>query len=515
MCKTFVQNLIKTYDMKNFFLLGLVVLLCLPAAAQSLLTDDRVPGFSAEAFRRQLDAGRVTRANCGPDTLQYALAKATGLAGLNVNTATSAGQIGQWFDATPPNPVTISGFSFYGRSSSATGVTVSAVCAVYSAGADSLPAAGPPLASTTIVLDTNFYGGSLALLKKHATFTNPITVTTPFVLVVENPSATGMTFITNSYNADNGQGEWLGMASIAGNWLHGYELSLGAVDFNADALIEPHVTYSMAVAFTQDQNCIVHDQPATFTNTSDPIVTSRFFNLSSFDRHFGFAPKDSTFKWEYAPGVPGEFEINGDYTYTGLNTSHDVRLYALMLGYSTICVDSAAALAIPVGQVPTGDFAFQQTGNQGVSFTDQSANADNVLWDFGDSNISTDLNPTHTYANGGAYTVTHYAFSCAGTDTTIKEIGVNTTGLADRFAGVASLYPNPSQGQFVLDLELEQAQAVQVRVYSATGQRVAELRPGTLRQAQVAIDLTGREAGVYLVQVQAGESQWVSRVVLQ
>jgi PKD repeat protein len=42
-----------------------------------------------------------------------------------------------------------------------------------------------------------------------------------------------------------------------------------------------------------------------------------------------------------------------------------------------------------------------------VDFTDESVNAEDHFWDFGDGNTSTSQNPSHTYANFGTYTVTY------------------------------------------------------------------------------------------------------------
>ncbi|MBK8846349.1 MAG: PKD domain-containing protein [Bacteroidetes bacterium] len=51
--------------------------------------------------------------------------------------------------------------------------------------------------------------------------------------------------------------------------------------------------------------------------------------------------------------------------------------------------------------------AFSYTGNQNtITFTNLSSNnTTNWLWDFGDSNSSTQFSPQHTYANSGTYTV--------------------------------------------------------------------------------------------------------------
>ena len=56
------------------------------------------------------------------------------------------------------------------------------------------------------------------------------------------------------------------------------------------------------------------------------------------------------------------------------------------------------------------DFTFDQTQTcigEPVSFEDiSSTNASSVLWDFGDGNTSTDVDPSHFYGTPGCYTVT-------------------------------------------------------------------------------------------------------------
>ena len=53
---------------------------------------------------------------------------------------------------------------------------------------------------------------------------------------------------------------------------------------------------------------------------------------------------------------------------------------------------------------PIADFT-ENIQHQVVSFTNESSGFDNLLWDFGDSNTSTENNPIHTYEESGIYTV--------------------------------------------------------------------------------------------------------------
>ena len=61
----------------------------------------QIPGNSNHAQTTQ----------CGQDTVLYASAKATSLRELNINTATSADKVCQWFDA--PQLMMLHGFTFY------------------------------------------------------------------------------------------------------------------------------------------------------------------------------------------------------------------------------------------------------------------------------------------------------------------------------------------------------------------------------------------------------------------
>ena len=77
------------------------------------------------------------------------------------------------------------------------------------------------------------------------------------------------------------------------------------------------------------------------------------------------------------------------------------------------------------------DFTFEDTcANSGTTFT--LANTNNVTatsWYFGDSQTSTNINPTNNYTSDGAYTVELIYTQCAVTDTIEKDIDIVDCGL--------------------------------------------------------------------------------------
>ena len=67
--------------------------------------------------------------------------------------------------------------------------------------------------------------------------------------------------------------------------------------------------------------------------------------------------------------------------------------------------------------------------NATVSFTDitNAPAGSTFLWNFGDTQTSTEQNPTHTYSGSGNYTVTLTVTSCAGNDTETKTNYISIT----------------------------------------------------------------------------------------
>lgn len=76
---------------------------------------------------------------------------------------------------------------------------------------------------------------------------------------------------------------------------------------------------------------------------------------------------------------------------------------------------------------PVSSFSHTVNG-YAVQFTNTSQYAIDVLWDFGDGQTSTQLNPTHTYAQHGTYDVKLYIDNICGTDS--SETQVTIQGMA-------------------------------------------------------------------------------------
>jgi PKD repeat protein len=76
---------------------------------------------------------------------------------------------------------------------------------------------------------------------------------------------------------------------------------------------------------------------------------------------------------------------------------------------------------------PTADFEANKTKayiGEDISFANKTTGADSYLWDFGDNFTSTEINPVHSYLNGGPKTIVLTATNKSGTDNCIYKVNV-------------------------------------------------------------------------------------------
>jgi len=152
---------------------------------------------------------------------------------------------------------------------------------------------------------------------------------------------------------------------------------------------------------------------------------------------------------------------------------------------------------------PVADFSYFVSGENQITFSNNSSYASSYLWDFGDGDTSTAVSPIHIYANTGSYTVTLIAAHCGIADTAAFEIIVIPMGIAQQMNKRQlswRIYPNPVTA--VVSIEINDAGNFYYRIFSLTG---SEIQGGTINSKDNQIDISLLNEGLYLFQLFSGQ----------
>lgn len=144
---------------------------------------------------------------------------------------------------------------------------------------------------------------------------------------------------------------------------------------------------------------------------------------------------------------------------------------------------------------PTAMYSYTVSGMT-VNFTNNSFNANNYMWSFGDgSTVSFDENPSHTYDNPGQYEVKMVAYTQCGTDTVMYTIDI-VTGIEVMTNENIKIFPNPSTGENLNIIGI--TETLDFAIIDITGK---EIQRGILKTEDTRIKLTDVEKGIYLIKL--------------
>jgi PKD repeat protein len=182
----------------------------------------------------------------------------------------------------------------------------------------------------------------------------------------------------------------------------------------------------VAASFTGSPRSGSPPLQVSFTNTSTGADT--------YFWTFGDGESSSERSPSHSYTLPGNYSVSLRASGPGGQDTHVETGYVTVTGSLT-----AAFTAAPtVGQAPLL-----------VTFTNQSTGGTNYTWDFGDGATSTSASPTHTYANGGQYTVSLTARNGSGGEDTATRVNyIQVDGAIN-----AQFTASPTQGEAPLTVQ--------------------------------------------------------------
>ena len=189
----------------------------------------------------------------------------------------------------------------------------------------------------------------------------------------------------------------------------------------------------------------------------------------------------------------------GSSTYTTTGVYTDVLMNAAGCD-STVTTDLtvSAAIDVTVDNTSLPTLTANQTGA-----TYQWLDCDN-----GNAPIASATNQSYTATVNGNYAVEVTVGSCTQTSgcENVSAVGIDVVS-----SKLTSIYPNPTQGIFTIDLAVVD-ENTSITVYDMLG-KVVEKRLSVT--TITSIDLSGNEKGIYFINIQSDKGQFVRKIILQ
>ncbi len=180
-------------------------------------------------------------------------------------------------------------------------------------------------------------------------------------------------------------------------------------------------------------------------------------------------------------------------------------VYNISLSVSNNSNSASSTEQITVVVPPTPAFEII-ANNLMISLQNNSLNATNYFWNFGDGNTSNLENPVHTYSSPGVYQVSLSASNNYCGVANAQTINVTISTVADAMAFPLGIHPNPTSGW----IHIENWRKGELALIDPTGRYLA-----TWQSATNSINMSAFPAGLYFLRYSDGAAQYWFRLIKQ
>jgi PKD repeat protein len=151
-----------------------------------------------------------------------------------------------------------------------------------------------------------------------------------------------------------------------------------------------------------------------------------------------------------------------------------------------------------------------------IAFSASSLDIDTYSWSFGDGGVSSQSGPSHTYTANGTYTVSLVAANACGVDSSSQTLVISCiVGTLEGNLQSATLYPNPSKGDFTLQAQLGVADALSYSVVDLSGRTLMAVQHDQAQsswQEQIRLAVP---SGMYFLHLVSGDAKATLLVVVE
>ncbi len=248
-----------------------------------------------------------------------------------------------------------------------------------------------------------------------------------YITVFPKPNPAIVAPVTSNCNSTN-------VFQFNNNTTNGLSWHWAFGDFTYSSQQNPTHTYSQPGAYSV--NLIVTNIYGCSDTADSPTIINVGINNSAdftIDTNAGCAPLMVQFTNNNLTAVNYFWNFGDGNTSVSASPSHNYLAggnynVSLMVSDAMGCSDTVIKQnLIHVGSKPS--VAFQYSATSGcspltVQFTNQSTNYTTCTWHFGDGTTSNAVNPSHTYTNGGIFSVTLECQGSGGCSTTLVKSNI-------------------------------------------------------------------------------------------
>lgn len=448
-----------------------------------------------------------TALNCGKDSVRYTSARGTDIRTIDLKNPNSGQRllgVGQRFDI--PQSMIIHGFTFYANHDGLFKDSYPVECKIWRRGNDNLPS-GNALATSTVYInkhevDTNYSD----TVRYTAIFNKPVNVKqdSDVIFTIEYDSnAVDVQISTNDWEEGDGDQDLLAIGKINDTtWVTAASVAVfncGGVGVacDCDIIIEPLIEFNIDANFEYPFPCLVFDEDGKksvqFTDLSSPIVRHRIYNQIAF-----YGSSVIAYEWDFGDSTGISNQINAVHTFLEPGP-FDVELTITVEGWTTFC-ENTQVLNVPVA--PTGGWGYEQITSQ-INLVDSSHNADEYLWTFSDSTISTLSDPVHYFTSLGRFEICQYVSNVCGSDTICDSVTINVLGVPENIIENIQVYPNPANDNIHINTDLASGTNIQFTLIEMSGRVVRRLSAEPVSQNTWYVGDLAR--GTYILRMESGD----------
>jgi PKD repeat protein/pimeloyl-ACP methyl ester carboxylesterase len=227
------------------------------------------------------------------------------------------------------------------------------------------------------------------------------------------------------------------------------------------------------------------------------------------------AGNPTTYSWAFQGGLPS--------TSTAQNPTviyNEPGIYPVSLSVSNAAGTNSITQNgyITVKSIPDADFDFSIQENNTVVFSNQT-NFDleipSYLWDFGDTQTSTEVSPTHTYQTDGVYAVKLTAVNSCGTSNTTQSVEIMTVSTNDlSIHSDIQVFPNPSKEYLNIIIEGDINGSYDIHLINAVGQLIIERKLNKFANiAKTQLDVVDLPSGAYMVRISSAKESCMKKII--